>query len=108
NRQIFLTSVANNQFMTQGENGPVNKQVNYYIYDKENAENNKNLNHSYYRYKTETAGVDASKYLPLPEMPANEFYSKLDINDNTFYANIRGVLESNKKGVNFAVIAFGS
>ena len=108
NRQIFLTSVANNQFMQPGEDGPVIKQVNYYIFDKENAENNKNLNHSYYRFKTETAGEDKDKYLPLPEMPANEVYRKLDVNDNTFYAQIRSVLESNKKGVNFAVIAFGS
>ena len=108
NRQIFLTSVANNQFMKQGKDGPVNKQVNYYIYDRENAENNKNLNHSYYRFKTETAGEDKDKYLPLPEMPANEIYCKLDINDNTFYAQIKNVLDSNKKGVNFAIIAFGS
>ena len=41
-------------------------------------------------------------------MPANEIYCKLDINDNTFYAQIKSVLDSNKKGVNFAIIAFGS
>mgnify|MGYP003413480947 FL=1 len=46
NQEIFLTSVANNQFITSGDNDPQLKQVNYYIFDNKETENNKHLNHN--------------------------------------------------------------
>ena len=36
NREIFFTSVANNQFLCEGEDGPSLKQVNYYIQSNQN------------------------------------------------------------------------
>ncbi|MBO5777913.1 MAG: hypothetical protein J6R34_05650, partial [Clostridia bacterium] len=74
------------------------------------AEHNKNLNHSYYRYKNEVdmAGVDKSQYLPLPDYPAEEYYHHLDINDQDFYNQIRGIINASNKDTNFIVIAFGS
>ncbi|MBO7326225.1 MAG: hypothetical protein J6U74_01800, partial [Clostridia bacterium] len=110
NQQIFLTSVANNQFIAEGENGVVLEKVKYHIFDRNFAEHNKNLNHSYYRYKNEVdmAGVDKSQYLPLPDYPAEEYYHHLDINDQDFYNQIRGIINASKKDANFIVIAFGS
>ncbi len=107
NRQIFLTSVANNQFMTGGEGGPVLKKVHYFIYDKENAQNNKNLNHNYYRYFNEVADRPADEYLPLPDQPAEETYFKLDINDIGFYQSIRANMTANPNAMNFLIISFG-
>ncbi len=108
NQQIFLTSVANNQFLTEGENGPELKQVRYHIFDRDPAENNKNLNHSYYRYKHECGELDPDAYLPLPALPAEELYYHLDINDNAFYDRIRKIALQSPDNMNFAVIAFGS
>lgn len=108
NRQIFLTSVANNQFITEREGGTELKKVHYHIFDKNPAENNKNLNHSYYRYKQEREGYDTDAYLPLPSLPADESYHKLDINDTHFYNVLHDAFMSEKNSVNFAVIAFGS
>lgn len=109
-REIFLTSVANNQFLQKSNNadGVELKQVNYYVFDKEPADNNKNLNHSYYRYRNECLAIaDEDKYLPLPKLPANEEYYRLDVNDSEFYNKIRGAI--GKKGdANFVIIAFGS
>ena len=135
NRQIFLTSVANNQFVTSSTNcdGVELKQVKYHIFDKKPAKNNKNLNHSYYRFRNvfyteeknkETKQVeiklkaDPKLYLPLPQFPAEEEYSVLDVNNPKFYSKIKeafgksddtnATIKNKKKSVNFAIIAFGS
>ncbi len=108
NQQIFLTSVANNQFLTAGESGPVLKPVNYYMFDKEKAENNKNLNHSYYRYKHERVNFNAEDYLPLPAIPAEETYYHINVNDMEFYNRIQNIVSADSRDVNFVIIAFGS
>ena len=108
NQQIFLTSIANNQFLTEGEGEPKLKKVNYFIFDKDHAENNKNLNHSYYRYKNECANVNPDEYLPLPSLPAEEKYFHLDINSREFYTGIREISMRSAKDKNYIIIAFGS
>ncbi|MBR5438910.1 MAG: hypothetical protein IKV61_01665 [Clostridia bacterium] len=107
-QQIFLTSVANNQFITEENGSPVLKQVNYHIFDKNNAQNNKNLNHSYYRFKNEVDSANKKEYLELPKLPANETYYGLDINDTKFYVKLKEVLKPGSKNCNYVVIAFGS
>ena len=108
-RQIFLTSVANNQFLTAGENGPELKKVKYHIFDKEVARNNKNLNHSYYRYRDEMEACrkeGCKDYLPLPSLPAEEYFHHFDINDSKLYEMLKN---SVKKGdANFVIISFGN
>ena len=117
NRQIFLTSVANNQFIESNGDGVVLKKVKYHIFDKsfkdkkgdcECDANDKNLNHNYFRFKNETAGVDESKYLDFPDYPAEENFRHLDINDQDFYNEIRKVLTRSSDDANFIIIAFGS
>lgn len=107
NRQIFLSSVANNQFITAGEKGAKLKQVNYHVFDKEKSENNKNLNHNYYRLKNEMKELNPLDYLPFPDFPANEIYHTLDINDGSFYLDIKKIIKVNPLSVNVIVIAFG-
>ncbi len=108
NQQVFLTSVANNQFIAAGDRDPILKPVTYYIFDKEEAENNKNLNHNYYRFAHECADINARDYLPLPDAPAKEVYCRLDINDSAFYDTIRDKATAGKHDANFVIIAFGS
>lgn len=108
NRQIFLTSVANNQFITKDESGVHLKQVNYHLFDKVMSQNNKNFNHNYYRFRNECIVADADKYLPFPELPANEHYYHLDINDGVFYNLIHSIVKNGENNVNLAIIAFGS
>lgn len=106
-RQIFLTSVANNQFITEGENGPELKKVRYHIFDKEVAQNNKNLNHSYYRLRDEVKGCNEEDYLPLPSLPAEETYYHLDVNDGMFYSVLKECTGRNKNDINFVLVSFG-
>ena len=106
NRQIFLTSVANNQFLSKGENGYENKKVNYVIFDKSKSQKNKNLNHDYYRYSDELETINSNDYLPLPDLPASEEYCNFDISDGVFYKKIKSIV-SNKNDVNVAIISFG-
>ena len=107
NAQIFLTSTANNQFMTVDNGKLLPKQVKYYIFDKQHLENNKNLNHSYYRFRNETSDDNKEDYLPLPTQPAIEHYSKMDINDPSFYQELKNSL-CVKNAFNYIVIAFGN
>ena len=108
NQEIFLTSVANNQFITRGNNDPQLKQVNYYIFDNKETENNKHLNHNYYRFKNECSNINQDDYLPLPSYPALENYCHLDINNTDFYNQIKKLANRNTNDENFIIIAFGS
>lgn len=111
NRQIFLTSVANNQFLYEGKDEPQLMKVNYHVFDKEVAKNNKNLNHNYYRYEHECNAVKAGKedqYLPLPSSPAEVFTHHLNINDSLFYKRMRELSAEGNNTINFAIIAFGT
>ena len=115
NRQIFLTSVANNQFLIENNGEKILKKVRYHIFDKQYIENNKNLNHSYYRFKNEfkdeikkmAEGEQNSLYLPFPAIPAEEYYDKLDVNDSEFYEKIKSSL-SGSWAFNYIIIAFGT
>ena len=106
NRQILLTSVANNQFMTLGKNGLEEKLVNYYIFDKVKSQNDKNLNHSYYRYRNEFNFENESEYLPLPKFPSNEYYYNIDVESKEFYDKVGSVIK-NKNDINFVIISLG-
>ena len=108
NRQIFLTSVANNQFVISDGSAVRIKPVNYYVVDKVKAENDKNLNHDYYRFASEFQNVNKDDYLPLPEPPAVEHYIQMDVNDTAFYGQVRQVVSRANNDANFVIVAFGT
>lgn len=110
NREVFLTSVANNQFIKRSETSedPDIKTVKYHIFDKKHAENDKNLNHSYYRFKHECGNLDKESYLDLPQIPAEEYFYRTDINDFEFYEQLREICIKNTRDLNFLVISYGS
>lgn len=108
NQEILLTSVASNQFMTASASGALHKPIKYFIYDKNHAERNKNLNHNYYRLKQKMKNMNSEDYLPIPPLPAEEQYLHMDINDTCFYESIKKVVTNNPKDANFIVIAFGN
>lgn len=109
NQQIYLASVANNQYLTTDDNNMlVQKNVNYYIYDKANFGEVKNLNHSIHRYKNERQYYDKNDYLELPEVPWNEVIEKCDINDAKFYTSLKKHVSAKKASINFVIIAFGT
>ena len=107
NQQFFLTSVANNQFITQTEEGIEPKKVHYHLFDHDAISSSKKRNHSYNRFAIECADIDANDHLPLPGQPADTTFHKLDINDTKFYQDVREIV-CKSGSVNFAVIAFGS
>lgn len=107
NKQIFLTSVANNQFITGTTENPTIKKVNYHIFDKDDRNGFKNLNHNYNRFEIESEEFVKEDYLPLPDKPAVEHYYKLDINDMSFYKQIKSIV-GDKNSVNLIVVALGS
>lgn len=109
-RRIFLTSVANNQFLVKKGNEYEEKTVNYFIYDKKSAQENKSLNHDFFRYENVYDDLIARKdeYLPLPKKPANEMFLKLDINSGEFYKSIRENLQNGgDNAFNYLIVSYG-
>ncbi len=107
NREILLSSVASNQFLADSDSGTIHKPVKYFIFDKNKSEQNKNLNHDYYRLKNKLKSINPSDYLPLPPLPAEEEYLHMDINDVCFYESVKKIVSRNPDDANFIVIAFG-
>lgn len=114
NQQILKTSVANNQFLTKNIDGVLApKRVNYYLYDKNQSGEHKNLNHTYYRYeheffnKNSEITVRQDDYLPLPPLPAFTEYKKSNINSLDFYDDVKSVLKNRERTLNFVVVALG-
>lgn len=111
NRRIFLTSVANNQFLVKKGNEYKEKIVNYYIYDKNEAKENKSLNHDYFRYCNlyDELLLRQDEFLPIPPKPANETFIKKDVNSGEFYKSVRENLSNGgENAFNYLIIAYGS
>lgn len=111
NRRIFLTSVANNQFLVKKGNRYGEKAVNYFLYDKNDAQENKSLNHDYFRYGNLYDELISRKdeYLPLPSKPANETFIKIDINSGNFYRSVYDILSNGgENALNYLIIAYGN
>lgn len=121
NRQVLLSSVASNQFLTEqvptDDNGipipnakpqTVHKPVKYYVFDKSHAEQNKNLNHGYFRFRHKLLNIKPDDYLPMPSEPAVEEFVEMDINDERFYGTLKNIVVGGTHNANFIVIAFGN
>ena len=112
NRRIFLNSVADNQYLMRTKNGLEQKRVTYTVFDRVNSQNDKNLNHSYFRYRNTLtlAKGKEDEYLPLPPEPAVTNFFKLDINEGEFYFRLREALlaKEGRAAYNYIVIGFGS
>ncbi len=108
NRQIFLTSVANNQFLVKEGEDIKLKQVNYHVIDKEEAKSDKNLNHGYNRYKFERKDFKQEDYLELPDLPALEHYTKMNVNDREFYGKIKDIICKTPSSVNVILVSLGN
>ena len=112
NQSLFLTSAANDQFVTRQNGQIVQKTVRYTVFDRKDSHNDKNLNHSYFRYREalREIGEHEEDYLPLPPEPADISFVRTDINDNKFYRALRECLSAKDGGLpyNYVIIAFGS
>lgn len=110
NQQIFLSMVANNQFLTVGASGNIiGKNVSYHLFDKLHTGDHKNLNHNYFRYKYTFSEnkVNVDKYLPLPDSPSSEHYHYLDINDVHFYEDLKCSMSLDAHSINYIVVSLG-
>lgn len=114
NQELFVSSTIVNQFVTGKQDEiPKMKTVNYYIYDKEPVETNKNLNHMAFRFENEFLGakktgmIRENDYLSLPPDPSNNEFYQTDINDQAFYKQLWQIMTSKKRSVNVISIAHG-
>lgn len=112
NRELFKMATVNNQFAGGTKENPIERKVNYYVFEKGKS-SNKNLNHNFFRYDTEFSDLSDSEkknYLPLPPSPANVvFEENFDICQRDFYKRIHDIFAPEKNTVknNFLIIALG-
>lgn len=108
-KSIYRTSVSNDRFYReQGGASPTVAPINYFIYDKEDSEVNKDLNHGCFRFEKELKDLRNKKdcYFSLPELPSKTEFIKLDIGDGRFYESLRNNLKKNT--VNRIIINCGN
>ncbi len=112
NRNLFLASVSNNQFLTRGARGLTPYAVRYCVFDGFAGQHAKNLNHTYFRYtealKQLRAHADA--YLPLVDEPARLVFSPVQIDSERFYPAVRKyvVQKQNRRAYNYIVVSLGN
>lgn len=110
-QQLFLTSVANNQFLRRQGQGVTSVPVHYRIFDKKDSQNDRNLNHNYFRYTKECDAIrHPEAYLPLPEPVADEKFYKMSTEDTEFYDTLRAEMQAadGRSAYNYIVIAAGT
>ncbi len=103
-RSLLLTLVANNQLMTKKNGALLAKPITYRVYDKKASENDKNLNHTFFRYIREFNGVNKKGYLPVPPNPAIVSFENKDINDKDFYETLKKDLSGEGKQIPYTYI----
>ncbi len=107
NRQIFLTSVANNQFLCEGESEPQLKQAEYVVFDKDVWGKRAYLEETYYRFHKLLSTARQEEYLPFPALPSKEEYCKVETYEDCI-EEIESRFACNQTDVNYIVIACGS
>ena len=103
-REIFLASIANNQFMSLADGEPRLSAVQYHIFDKSVSE--RCLFDTYYRYKRNFRSADPEKYLPLPLLPSQEHFYRIDPASDEFAREVGEICGSGT--YNFIVAATDS
>lgn len=107
NQQIFLSMVANNQFLTKNPNGEiVEKPVKYHIFDKRNSFPNRG-GFSYQYDFLKNPALNKDDYLPLPSAVAAEEYHNLDIDPQVFCKDLQSALDFGEKSVNYVIVSLG-
>lgn len=115
NREIFLDSFSTNQFIVRRDHRlPELKTVRYHIFDqREEADHDKNLNHSLFRYMEDfeelinSGKLKEEDYLELPPKPEDPVLYEMSIDSEDFYDQIWEICTANPKSVNYLLIAFG-
>ncbi len=109
-RALLLTMIANNQLMTKKDDSLLAKRVTYRVYDKNASDNDKNLNHTFFRYIREFGEKNKKGYLPIPPVPAVLSFENKDINDKEFYKLLKADLSGKKTEIPYCyvVIDYGN
>lgn len=113
NRELFLQSVANDQFVTKEDlAGPCHKNVKYYLFDRKRILENSNLNFSYNRYKDFVAHIDRKgirdHYLDIAPLPCEEHLVPMqDIESKSFLNKLYENLAFGEGDINLISVSLG-
>ena len=119
NETLLLTSISNNQFLTQSNGKLQPKLVNYHLFDKQypygkfdlanNSVHSRSLNHGYWRYD-EFLSENLSNqkdYLEFVDKPAHIHLHSGDISHPDFYSTLEHVL-AKENSYTYVIVSFGS
>lgn len=91
NRQIFLTFAPESCLQHMEGEVPVDHPVQYYAFDRENPDRNKNFHHTVFRYRDFLCRPHGDT-LPLPPDPFPMRLLQRDWNDREFYRELEEIL----------------
>ncbi len=115
---IFLSSVANHQFLTKSGGKLKAKPVRYHLYDKRYpagrlddaaAVYSGELVHGYFRYEAFLKYYEGreDEFLPFPDPPAEVHYDPYDVNHPAFYDTLRAEITA-APSFSYIIVSFGS
>ncbi len=113
NRQLFVTMVANNQFLTEDKSKDVvQKSVRYRLFDVKHTDTHKRANREYFRYSRFFDDIKAdadrsAEYLPIIDKVADDECIDLDLDDIAFFDKLKAALSFGEKAINYIVISLG-
>ncbi len=114
NQQLFLSMVANNQLLTKDKEEEIAlKKIKYHCFDKLHTARHKNLNQNYFKYKYSFFDKDGQycvnkeDYLELPEVPAEEHYHYFDINEKSFYEDLKEISVGEAEKLTQIIVSLG-
>lgn len=119
NEELFLTSVSNNQFLTEKDGKLVPKSVNYHIFDRSYPEgkitkdmtsvHSGRLHYSYKRYEQflKEHASDKKNYLEFVPAPAVTHIHPYEFTHPDFFGRLHELL-TDKNAYSYIVVSFGS
>lgn len=104
NCAVMKALFANSVFLGEGL-----KQIplRYHIFDTDHTNGKKRLKNSFYRLKELLQTANPAEYLPLPYLPAEEFYYPLDVFSNGFSAELKRIVTAGANDLNIVIISLG-
>lgn len=106
NQEIFKAYISSTAFAQISNGKVVSKNINYYLYDKDNLENNRYLNQYYYHYEKEfLSSINRNDYLPLPNIPCNLYLNNCNVYSLEFLRMIKNNLSNGAIPYNYIVIS---
>lgn len=81
--------------------------LRYHIFDTDHTNGKRLMENSFYRLKGLLQTANRAEYLPMPYLPAEEFYYPLDVCTDSFLIELERIVTAGENDLNIVIISLG-